>query len=99
MPVIVGKLVCVDSSYSRINRLREILRRYVPRSYTDEEQVEIVHGNGITFCELMQHERKFDKVRAASIFNMRAYYMLKYPLKCTHVVPTGAYFSGYLNNQ
>lgn len=45
------KLTCIDNSYSRIVRLREVMKLFFPRSYTEEKKVDVLKANGVAFCE------------------------------------------------
>ena len=65
---ITGKLYCVDKSYSRLRRLKETIRHYLPEHYRQEQHVETFHGSGIDFCEQMKDVKLMDKV---SIFGKK----------------------------
>jgi hypothetical protein len=45
------QLTCVDRSYSRLQRLKEVMRLYVPHSYISEGKVQCLHDNGIEFSK------------------------------------------------
>ncbi len=60
--VVLGHLFCVDSSYSRLARLKDILKWYVPKSYVTENTVQVIHENGAGFCQKTRSEMLFDKV-------------------------------------
>lgn len=55
-----GKLSCVDHSWSRINRLKTVLRDYLPKSYRQDGMVDVFHGSGFDF--VLSSSQQFDRV-------------------------------------
>ena len=64
-----ANIFCVDHSYSRLQRLKDVLRWYTPKAFHDDGMVQTFHGNGVQFCRSV--DMKFDKVgRLNFVFNL-----------------------------
>lgn len=54
------KLTCVDNSYSRINRLKDVVQLFLPQSYIEQKMIDIFKSNGVAFCDRLNEQ--FDRV-------------------------------------
>ena len=57
-------MVCIDHSWNRLQRFKEVMRWYTPREYHDEKKVETLHGDATNLGEM--HNSLYDRVCCVS---------------------------------
>jgi 16S rRNA C967 or C1407 C5-methylase (RsmB/RsmF family) len=58
----IESVTCIDHSRSRLNRLKEVLSLYVPKSYINSEKVNVLHGCAIHFGHEARGKLSYDRV-------------------------------------